>query len=466
VDRPPVSTPPIPPAELLAELRAAVRGPVIDPSDPGYGEASAVSYSGFDLRPAAVVRAADAADVARVVSLGRDTGVELAVRSGGHSVAGHGTSDGGIVLDLSGMNALDVDVAGRTAWAGAGATAGDYTRAVGAHGLATGFGDAPTVGIGGLTLGGGVGYLHRRYGLTIDCLLAADVVTADGAVLRVDAGSHPDLFWAIRGGGGNFGVATRLRFRLHEVDGVVGGTLMLHATPSLIASFIAEAAAAPDELSGVINIMHAPGSAPFPPDLHGRLILVAALVYAGPAAAGARALAPLRALAPAIADQVRPMRYRDVYEAADGAPHPMSMAVRSLFVDECDVASAEAMVEGLRSSTAPMSVVQFRVLGGAVARVPGEATAFAHRHRGHMVTVAAAYDDASDAPRQREWSATVAGSLRTGFGSYVGFLGDEGEDRVRDAYAGPTWDRLRDVKRRYDAANVFRRNQNIPPAAG
>jgi len=229
----------------IPRLRAAFNGRVIAPNDAGYDQARTVFSGSIDRRPAAIVRPADTTEVACVVALARETGLELAVRSGGHSPAGHSTTEGGIVLDLSQMRALDIDAEHRTAWAQTGLTAGDYTTAAGAVGLATGFGDTGSVGIGGITLGGGVGYLVRKYGLTIDDLLAAELVTADGQLLRVDAETHPDLFWAIRGGGGNFGVATRFQFRLHQVSTVVGGILILPATPTVIAAFVAEAEAAP-----------------------------------------------------------------------------------------------------------------------------------------------------------------------------------------------------------------------------
>src|SRR3954451_18701505 len=228
----------------LSDLRAELNGNVIAPEDPGYDDARGVFFTGFDRRPAAVVRAADASDVSRIVNLARETGAELAVRSGGHSRAGHGTSEGGIVLDLSEMNAVDIDVDGRTAWAQPGVKAGDYTKATGEHGLATGLGDAPTVGVGGITLGGGVGFLVRRNGLTIDDLLGAEGVTAAGELLEVDEDNHSDLFWALRGGGGNFGVAPRLRLRLHEVDEVLGGMLVLPGSTEVITELIAAAEAA------------------------------------------------------------------------------------------------------------------------------------------------------------------------------------------------------------------------------
>ena len=281
----------------ISELRASLNGKVIGADDPGYDDARRVVFTGFDRRPAAIVRAADASDVARVVTLARETGAELAVRGGGHSRAGHGTSEGGIVLDLSAMNAVEVDADGRTAWAQTGVTAGDYTRATGEHGLATGLGDTPTVGLGGITLSGGIGFLVRRNGLTIDDLLAAEVVTADGELLEVDEETHADLFWALRGGGGNFGVVTRLRFRLHEIDEVVGGMLMLPASADVITGLIAAAEAAPEELSVIANILKAPPLPFIPAEQHGKPVVIALMVYAGDAEAGERAIAPIRALA-------------------------------------------------------------------------------------------------------------------------------------------------------------------------
>jgi FAD/FMN-containing dehydrogenase len=216
-----------------------------------------------------------------VVSLARETGIELAVRSGGHSVPGYSTTEGGILLDLSSVKGLEIDVDGRTAWAEAGLTAGEYTKAAAKYGLATGFGDTATVGIGGLTTGGGIGFLVRKYGLTIDNLLAADVVTADGQIRRADADNHADLFWAIRGGGGNFGVVTRFQFRLSEVDQIVGGMLVLPATPDVIARYIAAADAAPEELSVIANIMSAPPMPFLPAEHHGKLVIMALMAYVG-----------------------------------------------------------------------------------------------------------------------------------------------------------------------------------------
>jgi FAD/FMN-containing dehydrogenase len=448
----------------IAELSSDFDGQVITPDDVGYDEARAVFYRFIDKRPAVVVRPADADAVARVVSVARETGAELAVRSGGHSPAGHGVSEGGIVLDLSALRTLDIDAEQRTAWAQTGLTASEYTVAAGEHGLATGFGDTGQVGIGGLTLGGGTGFLVRKHGLTIDDLLAAELVTADGELLHVDAVSHPDLFWAIRGGGGNFGVATRFQFRLHELDGIVGGMLVLPATPEVIASFIAEAEAAPEELSAIANIMVAPPMPFLPAEAHGELIVMALLCYAGDVEAGERALAPFRALAEPVADLVKPMAYPEIYKLTEVEPLPLQDVAYSQFADGVDTSAAETIVEQLRASTATMAVTQLRVLGGAMARVPDDATAFAHRSRPVMVAVAALFERPEERPEHVAWVNGLSAALRSGDdGVYVNFLGDEGEARVREAYPGQTWERLKAVKRRYDPGNLFRLNQNIPP---
>lgn len=437
---------------------------MIAPGDPGYDEARAVFNPTVDRRPAVVVRPLDAGEVAYVVSLARERGLELAVRSGAHSLAGHGVSDGGIVLDLSLMKALQIDPDGRVAWAEAGLTAGEVTTAAAAHGLGISFGDTASVGIGGLTLGGGVGYMVRKHGLTIDQLLAAEIVTADGRLLHADTEQHPDLFWAIRGGGGNFGVATRFQYRLQPVDSLTGGMLVLPATPETIAGFVAATETAPDELSTIANVIPAPPLPFLPSEQHGKPVVMAILVHVGPAEAGEQALAPFRALATPIADLLRPMSYPEIYPPQDPAYRPRA-AARTLFVDTVDDGVGDQILERLRSSTAQMPAAQLRVLGGAMAQVPADATAFGHRTSRIMVNVAAVYALPDEAPTHDAWVDDFAAELRqTDQGAYVNFLADEGEQRVRDAYPGRTWSRLADIKRRYDPSNLFRLNQNISPA--
>jgi hypothetical protein len=299
--------------------------------------------------------------------------------------------------------------------------------------------------------------------MTIDDLLAAELVTADGQLLQVDADHHRELFWAIRGGGGNFGVATRPQYRLHPLDQFVGGLLILPATPQLIAGFLAEAQAAPEELSTIANILPAPPLPLLPTDQHGRLVIMATLAYAGDPEAGQRAMAPLRALATPLADLIRPMPYPQIYPPQEEDFHPTA-AFRALFVDHLDHEATEAIVEHLQASTAPVRVAQLRVLGGAMARVPTQATAFAHRTSRLMVNVTAVYQHPEQAADHQAWVDHLAAALQDDDPrAYVNFLGDEGQARLHQAYPGPTWDRLAAIKARYDPTNLFHRNQNIPP---
>ena len=449
------------------DLRALVAGQVIDPSEDGYAAARQVFYGGFDRHPATIVRPTGAADVAAVVTYARDTGSELAVRSGGHSLAGHGTSDGGIVLDLSTLDGLELDVDGRTAWAGAGVTAGAYTAAAGVHGLATGFGDAPSVALGGLVTGGGMGFLSRAHGLTIDNLLAAEVVTADGEVHHVDDTHEPDLFWAIRGGGGNVGVVTRFQLRLHDVSETAGGMLVLPATAEVLAGLVAAADAAPDSVTVLANTMVAPPMPFLPAEVHGQFVVLVLALHVGPAAEADAALAPFRALATPLVDQLGPMPYTALFEEEGPAEefHPTAIT-RTGFRDTFTVAEAQVALDALQASTAMMSVVQLRVLGGAVARVADDATAYAHRQRRILVNVAAMYVDPAERDRHAAWADQLFGRLREdgADGAYVNFLADDGPVRIREAYPGATWDRLVAIKRRYDPGNVFRLNHNVPPA--
>jgi hypothetical protein len=452
----------------IPELRAAVSGRVITPEDSDYDQARTVFYGGFDRRPAAIVRAANAGDVAHVVSLAGENGVELAVRGGGHSTAGHSTTEGGIVLDLRDMRGLEIDVENRTAWAEAGLTAGDVTAAAAEHGLVIGFGDTGSVGIGGITLGGGVGFLVRKYGLTIDNLLAVEMVTADGQLRRADAKNHPDLFWAIRGGGGNFGVVTRFKYQLHELGQVLGGMLILPATPEVIAGVMAEGASAPEELSMIVNVMSAPPMPFLPKEVHGKLIVLVMPVYAGPPEEGERVLAPIRALAEPLADMVKPMRYADMFqpEEGEGDYHPSAVS-HNMYVNHVDRQMAQTMLDFIKASDAPMRVAQLRPLGGAAARVPVEATAYAHRRSPVMVNVAAFFMGADDRAKREAWVADFAAALDQGdTGVYVNFMAEEDPERVRAAYPGETWERLTQIKTKYDPTNLFRLNQNITPANG
>jgi FAD/FMN-containing dehydrogenase len=290
------------------------------------------------------------------------------------------------------------------------------------------------------------------------------VVTADGQLLEVDEENHPDLFWALRGGGGNFGVVTRLRFRLHEIDAVVGGMLLLPASAEVITGLVAAAEAAPEELSMIANIMKAPPMPFVPADQHGKPVVMALMVYAGDAEAGGRAIAPIRALATPLADMVRPIRYPEMIEGPEG-PRPALDAGTNALVDAFPSGAAEAILEHLETATAQLAAAQLRVLGGAMARIPDDATAFGYRGTKMMVNVAAIYGSPEERPEHEAWAGSLVTALSDGAaGAYVGFLGDDGEQGVRRAYPPATLERLAAVKRQYDPDNLFRRNLNVQPA--
>ncbi|MGZ4272022.1 MAG: FAD-binding oxidoreductase [Solirubrobacteraceae bacterium] len=447
------------------QLPRDLKGQVLTPEDHAYDEGRTVFAAHIDRRPALIARVAGPDDIARLIAHARETGSELAVRSGGHSPAGHGVCDRGIVIDLSALRSFELDAAGRTAWAGAGLTAGAFTVAAGEHGLATGFGDTGSVGIGGITLAGGIGFLVRKHGLTVDDLLAAEVVTADGRLRRVDAQTEPELFWALRGGGGNFGVVTRLKYRLHPVDTVVGGLLVLPATPEVVAGFVAEAERAPDELSTIANVMLSPPLPFVPEELHGSPVVMARMVYAGDVEAGQRAVAPFRALAEPVADLLRPMKYPEMYPDEQGN-RPFAVA-RATFAGGVGSRQAETILERIGESSAMLAACEIRVLGGAMAHVPADATAFAHRQSRLMINVAAIYDPStSERSEHAAWVHGLSTELDDGDpGAYAGLLADEGQERVRAAYPGATWERLAAVKATYDPDNLFRLNQNIAPDA-
>ena len=330
-----------------------------------------------------------------------------------------------------------------------------------------GFGDAGTVGVSGITLGGGVGYLTRKLGLTVDAVLAFELVTADGTLVTADTGSHPDLFWALRGGGGNFGVVTRMKYRLSPLEHFTGGMLMLPATPETVAAFIAASEAAPEDMSTIANIMPAPPMPFLPADRVGQMVIMGMLAYSGPEAGAAAAIAPFRAIATPIADFVKAGEYHALmFPPEDGDYHPTA-TVLTLFMDSFGAREAALAMDFLGRSDAPFRVIQLRVLGGAASRVPVDATAYGHRDRALMVNVAAFHDGTkTDRDKKHVWVEEAAKALNsTDRAAYVNFIGDEGAARVRDAYPDDaTWDRLRQIKRQYDPHNLFSRNQNIPPA--
>lgn len=451
-------------SNLLPTLNGKFSGATVTPADADYDAFREIAIGGIDPRPGAILRPRTAADVAAAVAFARDNKLELAVRSGGHSGAGHSTTAGGVVIDLRDMKKLEIDEAAKTAWAETGLTAGEVSAAVTAKGLAIGFGDAATVGIGGITTGGGVGYLSRKYGLTIDSLLAAEIVTADGKVQTVDATNNPDLFWAVRGGGGNFGVVTRFKFKLNPLPAFTGGMLTLPATPETVEGFVMAAKAAPRELGTIANIMPAPPMPFLAAEWVGKPVILAMMAFAGDDAAAQEALKPFRALATPLADFVKPGPYMQMFPPEQPGYKPVA-AYRNLYLS-IRPGIGKTVIDQLNAGEG-MRVAQIRVLGGAIADVAGDATAYAHRPHEAMAQVVTFVEDEKLRDKKQKWVDGFAAALNpSGSGAaYVNFIADEGEARVRAAYPGATWDRLRQVKKAVDPANLFRRNQNIPPAA-
>jgi FAD/FMN-containing dehydrogenase len=450
------------PADLTT-LAECLRGTLVRPGADAYEQDSQVWNMARQGAPMAIVRAADAGDVATAVDFARSNDLEIAVRSGGHSLAGHSTGDGVLVIDLRDLRGLHIDPARQLAWAGAGLTAGEYTAAAAAHGLATPFGDTGTVGIAGLTLGGGIGWLARKHGLAIDALVEAEVVTADGEVVSASATEHPDLFWALRGGGGNFGIVTRFTYRLYQVDQILGGALFLPPTRDVLRSLVPIAAAAPEELTTIGFIMPIPPVPFVAEEHHGKPSLVLMFVYAGDPEAGQAAIAPFRAVAAPFGEAAIPMPYPGIYEftAEGGVRHPST--TRSVFMDGMDEESVDAIVDALADAP-PGSIVQIRVFGGAMGWVPSDATAFAHRDASVLVAIINAFVEPELVEPATAWNRSLFAALEPkATGVYANFLEDEGDTRIRVAYPRDTYDRLARIKRRYDPTNVFHRNQNIRP---
>jgi FAD/FMN-containing dehydrogenase len=447
-------------------LGPGFRGQVIMPGAPDYDRARRINNASVDRHPALIVRPTGADDVALVVAHTQEQGLPLVVRAGGHSMAGHSTADGALVLDLSDMRDVEIDAVGRTAWADAGILAGEYTAATHALGFVTPFGDTGSVGVAGITLGGGVGWLVRKHGMTIDSLLAVEIVTADGRQRTASAVEEPDLFWAVRGAGANFGVVTRLQFRLHPLENVLAGDIVYPATRDVLRGLVPTLLAAPDELTAMPLIMLAPPDPANPDEHHGRLVVSVSVVWSGTPHASERALAPLRALGSPISDSVAWKPYPDLFSPVDRDAEPTwAISSRCLFVDSLDDAMIDVIQRRLTDPGAPQALVQLRVLGGEMARVPGDAAAFGWRDQPLLLWLITPDHDIGRAADLEAWTAAFHAELAAnGAATYVNFMGDEGAEAVRHAYPAASYARLRELKRRYDPDNVFRANHNIWPA--
>jgi FAD binding domain/Berberine and berberine like len=451
----------------LPTFTSNFKGTVVRPGDPGYDSARGVWNGSIDARPALIARCRTTDDIVTAVSLTRASGLPLAVRGGGHSVSGLGTCDGGVVIDLSAMRAVDVDADLRVATVQPGATWADVDAATAPHGLATTGGLVSSTGVAGLTLGGGIGWLQRKYGLACDNLIGADVVAADGDVVRVSDSEHPELLWALRGGGGNFGIVSRFDFALHPVSTVLGGMLLFpfERGKEVLSAFREWAADAPDEASMLAATMTAPPEPFVPPGLVGQKSVALIGCWCGDLDAGAAVVAPLRALGPS-ADVFGPMPYVALQQMGDGgAPAGLRNYFRGGFVDDLDDEVIDLVLTHGERMPSPMSAIHFHQMGGAVGRVSPDGSAFSGRHAGYTYNVVSTWADPSqDAVHlgaNRELAAALA-PVSTG-GAYVNFVGDN-DARVRLLYGSEIYDRLARLKREWDSTNLFRRNQNIEPA--
>jgi FAD/FMN-containing dehydrogenase len=447
--------------------RTPLRGEVVRPGDDEYDQARRVWNAAVDRRPALIVRPREVDGVIGAVDFARSNDLPLAVRGGGHGPAGYGTVDGGLVVDLAHMKRLDVDPEQHVASAEPGLSWGEYNARTHEHGLATPGGDVAAVGVAGLTLGGGMGWLMRKHGMTIDNVLEVDVVTADGRLLTASETEHPDLFWALRGGGGNFGIATGFRYRLHPVKTVLGGAIVHPATRDVLMAYAEAAASAPDELTTITLVLKAPPLPFVPADAHGTPVHVIVPCYTGDLDAGRQALAPLRTLAGRIplADTTGPMPYPGLYTLTGMAAVSRPHSIGNAFLHELTDETIEIILDLVNRATSPYSVITLRELGGATSRVPVDATAFAHRDKAFYVAADNSWDDEPRPERHIAWTEAFWRAVAPHTdGVYAAFMEDEGEGRIRAAYPPATYDRLAAIKRRYDPDNIFRLNANIPPA--
>jgi FAD/FMN-containing dehydrogenase len=446
------------------------RGRLIHAGHADYDSARAVWNGAIDRRPRLIARCVGTTDVVAAVRFAREHDLEIAIRGGGHNVAGTAVCEGGLVIDLSAMRGVRVDVAGRRAWVQGGALWGDVDHETQAHGLATTGGIVSHTGVAGLTLGGGVGWLMRKHGLTVDNLLAADVVTADGNVLRASENEHPDLFWALRGGGGNFGVVTAFEFRLHALGpAVLAGPILWDAAAAreVLRFYRDFIRSAPDELGTVVRFGTAPPLPVIPEALHGRPVVMVGTCYAGPIEDGDEVLRPLRAFGTPLLDLVGPKPYVGFQGALDSTvPHGWNYYWKSTHLPELGDDLIDVIAGHAFSCASPRSYAAMFHLQGAVSRIVEGGTAFGNRHAAHAITLDAVWRPGEDfGDRDTAWTREFFAALG-GFrqGVYVNFLGgDEDPDRVREAYGDSVHTRLVDVKTTYDPGNVFHHNQNIRP---
>ncbi|WP_329004866.1 FAD-binding oxidoreductase [Kribbella sp. NBC_00709] len=453
----------------LGELAEGLRGELIRPADPSYDDARSIWNAAHDKLPALIVRCKGVADVIRAVEFARSEGLTLAVRGGGHSIPGFSTTDGGLVIDLSPMNSVRIDPDRRRIVAQGGCTWADVDAEAQAFGLAVTGGLVSSTGVAGFTLGGGIGWLVRKAGLACDNLVGADVVTADGRYLHTSETENPELLWALRGGGGNFGVVTSFEFQAHEVGPTVFAGLVFYPgdrAADVLRGFGTAAAAAPDELSLAINLTTAPPLPFLPEEVHGKPIVAVLGMWSGQPEAGDAATRPFRELAPVVADLFGPMPYNAMQTLLDPLfPRGLRNYFRSAFFNELGPETVDALVGAHAAVPNGLSELHVHHLGGAMGRVPADATAFGTRDREFILNVVARSEDAAGYDAVVDWARSAGSSLGPSAASYVNFTGETNEEIVRASYPAATYERLVSVKNTYDPTNLFHLNQNIRPSS-
>jgi hypothetical protein len=453
---------------LAVELTARLRGKLTQPGDPDYDTTRAVYNAMIDRRPAAIASCVDVADVLEALAFGREHGLDIAIRGGGHNGGGLGTCEGGLVIDLSPMRGVRVDPEAGTVDVAGGAKLGDVDHATHAFGMAVPGGIISTTGVGGLALGGGLGHLTRKHGLTIDNLFGADVVLADGSLVRADANQNEDLFWAIRGGGGNFGIVTSFTFRLNPVSTVIAGPMLweLEHTSDVLGAYREFLPAAPDELTGFFTFLTVPPAPPFPEELHLKKMCGVVWSHAGTPAEAEEALAPARKWAPVALDGVQPLPLPALQSAFDALYPPGDQWYwRADFVDEISDEAIDLHKSFGEQLPTWKSTMHLYPIDGAASRVGNDETPWAYRDSKWAQVIVGVDPDPANAEAITAWTIEYWEALHphSAGGAYVNFMMDEGQERVQATYRG-NFDRLRTIKVKYDPDNTFHVNQNIKPS--
>jgi FAD/FMN-containing dehydrogenase len=457
-------------AATLKEFEDGMHGEMVTPGDGGYDESRAIWNGAHDARPALIARCADASDVRHAVGFARSEGLDVAVRGGSHSIPGFSTVEGGIVIDLSPMKGIKVDVGAATVRAEGGVIWGELDAATQEHGLATTGGLVSTTGVAGFTLGGGIGWLMRKYGLACDNLRSAEVVTADGQVLTASATENADLFWGLRGGGGNFGVVTSFEFDLHPVGPTVAAGPVFYPgdrAEEILRFYREFVKTVPDELTTFAGLLTAPPAPFLPEEWHGKKLVALVGCYSGDPDEGMKALQPLRDLGDPVADLVGPMPYVQMQSLLDDLyPRGTNAYMKAGYLDDLDDHAIETAIRYHQDATSPASEIHLHHFGGAISRVDAEESAYGERQAPYVLNIIVLTHEPGPLDPHIDWAHRLYADIEPSLtgAAYINFLSAEGEDRVQAAYGAEKFARLRELKDRYDPTNLFHLNQNIPPS--